>query len=236
MRAHTFALSMALLALPALLAIGCDSADFEPETAEERAELPPQHLPLEGSPTAYGMLRVVNELPLATLDREVALDRRAAQSIVGFRAGPDGLLDTADDRYVDSIAQLDELHWLGEANLWTIQHHALLEGFVPESLPIARCPAVLAEVVDQCLRFTEQAATGEATMDDLVPSCLEQSEPSCPSSEFFAQQGMVDYEDPMLGYHALLCDSEAPAEPCALGVAGMAAHFGPHCDALYDAG
>lgn len=232
MRAHTLALSMAL---PALLPVGCDSAEFEPELAEERAELPPQPLPLEGSPTAYGMLRVVNELPYATLDGEVDLDRRAAQSITGFRAGPDRQLGTADDRYVDSIAQLDELHWLGEANLWAIQRYALLEGFVPELPPMAACPAMLAEAVDQCLRFTEQAAAGEAAMDDLIPSCLEQSEPSCPSSAFFAHRGVVDYEDPMLGYHALLCDSEAPAEPCALGVAGMAAHLGPHCDALYDA-
>jgi hypothetical protein len=241
MRAHILAF---FVALPGLGATGCDDMILpEPDTTppaepnvEEEFVLPPQPLPPEDTPVAFGMLRVANELGFAALDTEVGLDRRAARSILELRAGEDGYVGTPDDRYLDSIAQLDELHWMGEANLWAIQRHALLDGLVLEQLPAAECAPVLVDAIDQCLRFTGQAAGGDVSMDDLVPSCLVMSEPACPSSEFFAEAGLVGHEDPMLGYFALLCGEGASAEICDLGVAGIAAHLGPHCDAVYDAG
>lgn len=232
MRAHLFAF---FVALPAVPSIGCDVSEPQTETIDaERVEVPPQPLPLENTPTAYGMLRVANELGFSALDADVGLDRRAAQSIMAFRAGEDGYASSPDDRYVDSLAQLDELHWMGESNLWVLQRYALQEGFVPDELPEASCAPALVETIDQCLRFTEQAAGGDVTMEDRVPSCLVKSEPACPSSEFFAHSGVTGHEDPMLGYHALLCDSEDASPLCTLGVAGIAAHHGPHCDALFD--
>jgi len=218
------------LTLPSL---GCLSAVHD-ESEDERMELPPQPLPLEGTPTAFGMLRVANELDMHALDHEVGLDERSAQSILLYRAGEDARLGTADDRYVDSIARLDALHWLGEANLWTLQKYALLEGYVVDELPEATCDPMLVEAIDDCLRFTDQAADHLAPMEHRVPSCLTQSEPSCPSSEFFASAGLTNYGDPMLGYYAMLCGSDPSSAPCELGVAGFAAHLAPYCDERYD--
>ncbi|MCA9706168.1 MAG: hypothetical protein KDK70_09995 [Myxococcales bacterium] len=233
--------------LPGLLASGCDDmilpnspdateTDAAPEALEQEFVLPPQPLPDEDTPVAYAMLRAANELGFAALDTEVGLDHRAARSILEFRAGADGYVGTPDDRYLESIAQLDALYWMGEANLWALQRHALLDGLVLEELPEAACEPVLVEAIDRCLRFTEQAAGGEISTDELVASCTVASEPACPSSAFFADAGVVGHEDPLLGYFALLCDAEAPPELCDLGVAGIAAHLWPRCDARYDAG
>lgn len=139
-----------LISLLPLLAAGCWLDEFEEDDAAEHApaadELPSQPLPLEGSPTAYGMLRVVNELGFSGLDVDVGLDRQAAASIVAHRAGPDERLGTADDRYVEDLARLDSLYWLGEENLWRIQAFALLEGWVPEAMPEG-CDEALAEAL-----------------------------------------------------------------------------------------
>jgi hypothetical protein len=255
-----------LAAFLPVLAMGCgpaepnddgfDGEDFGPDDVDE-GDAPsdaflaygagdvdnsvPEPLPAEGTPWAYGMLRVANELSLTELDRDVDLDRRSANSIVSFRAGVDTVLGTADDRYVSSIAELDGLYWLGEANLWKIQSYAL-HGYVPAAVPPAACEPEVDAAIGQCLRFLEIAATPEPVWGgygaapfkvDLVSSCLEQSEATYPSTAFFADAGLPGYLDPTLGYQGLLC--EQAAEPvCALGVAGLADHVQPECDALYD--
>lgn len=259
----------ALLALVPVLATACaaaepnddgfDDDDFSAEAADGAGDFDeddaflaygagdvdnavPEPLPAEGTPWAYGMLRVANELTLSDLDREVDLDRRAANSIVSYRAGVDTVIGTADDRYVSSIAELDALYWLGEANLWKIQSYAQVHGYVPAAVPPAACEPEVDAAIGQCLRFLEIAATPEPVWGgygaapykvDLLPSCLEQSEAPYPSSAFFADAGLPGYLDPTLGYQGLLC--ELSSEPvCALGVAGLADRVQPECDALYD--
>jgi len=213
---------------------------LEPEQDEleqddhERDVLPPQPLPLEGSPTAYGMLRVVNELGFAALDREVGLDRQAAASILEHRAGPDAYVGTADDRFVAELAELDALYWLGEANLWTIQSHALLEGYVPQVVPEG-CEPALAEAIDACRRFVAEAAAEAAGAEasiDVSGSCLEASEDGSAAAEHFVEAGLPSYREPALGYHALLCggaDGGGDLEVCALGVAAVAAQVMGAC-------
>jgi len=224
------------LSLPSL---GCLSAVYDEDSDamledEPRSELPPQPLPLEGSATAFGMLRVANELGMAALDRDVGLDRRSARSILAYRAGADGYIGTHDDLYLSDIASLDALYWLGDANLWAIQSYALQEGYVVDELPRAACAPELVEAIDGCLRFTEHEGHDIAPLDVRVSSCLVQSSPQCPSSAYFADAGGVDHDDPMLGHHALLCDRDDAPEMCELGVAGIAAHLAPHCDAMFD--
>jgi hypothetical protein len=256
-----------LAALLPLLATGCgaaepnddgfDDEDFGAEDVDEDDVVSdpflaygagdvdnsvPQPLPAEGTTLAYGMLRVANELSVAELDYDVDLDRRSANSIVSFRAGVDTVLGTADDRYVSSIAELDGLYWLGEANLWKIQSYAQLHGYVPAAVPPAACEPEVDAAIGQCLRFLEIAATPEPVWGgygaapfkvDLLPSCLEQSEAPYPSAAFFADAGLPGYLDPTLGYQGLLCEQASEAV-CALGVAGLADHVQPECDALYD--
>src|SRR5690606_29259215 len=141
-----------------LLAGGC-LAEVEDDLGGDavlRSEYPP--LPPEDTPMAYAMLRVVSELDLEGLDFDVALDVRAANSIIAQRAGADEVLGTADDDYVEDLAELDSLYWLGEANLGRIQNYAVIEDYVPDELPIPTCDPALAGTIEQCLRFVEAAA------------------------------------------------------------------------------
>lgn len=226
-----------------LLASGCVAElddDLDVAADDERSAFPP--LPDEDTTLAYGMLRVANELDFETLDIDVALDIRSATSIIEHRQGPDDILGTADDQYVDSIAQLDALYWLGPANLWKIQNYAILEGYEPASLPPATCDPALGDAIEQCLRFVEDEATPTPTPGgpgwepfsaDLRASCLEASDASYPSTAFFADAGLPGYLDPQLGHHDLLCGPDT-ASLCELGVAGMASWLAPECDQLYD--
>ena len=52
---------------------------------------------------------------LELLDSDVALDRRAAQGIVGQRDGPDGRFGTTDDDPFDTIRELGEVPFVGES-------------------------------------------------------------------------------------------------------------------------
>lgn len=50
---------------------------------------------------------------IETLDRDVPLDLRAAEAIIIYRNGPDGLVGTSDDRLFKSLAEVDSLYWVG---------------------------------------------------------------------------------------------------------------------------
>jgi len=58
------------------------------------------------------------------LDTEVPLNVQAAQSIIDWREGPDGVLHTADDRDFVSIEQVDALTYVGPAALATLEDYA----------------------------------------------------------------------------------------------------------------
>ncbi|MCA9653693.1 MAG: hypothetical protein H6712_14410 [Myxococcales bacterium] len=234
--------SLTFACLLSSIAVGC-GAELEDELdlpLDDRATYPLP--PDEDTPLAYGMLRVANELDFDALDVDVALDRRSATSIIAHRAGADELLGTADDDYVDSIAELDSLYWMGPANIWRIQSYAMTEGYVPGALPAPTCEPALAGSIEQCLRFVEDAATpvpgpggfGQAPFSaDLRPSCLEASDATYPSASYFADAGLPGYLDPLLGHHGQLCVVGSDAI-CELGVAGLASWVAPECDALYD--
>lgn len=236
MRSSAIAL---LLSSASLLSTAClDNLEgsSELDDTELLESVPRQPLPLEGSPTAYGMLRVANELSYPDLDRVVGLDRRAAQSIRTHLAGDDLHFGTPDDRFIDSVATLDELYWLGEENLWLLQRHALLEGFVPEQVPEPRCTPALVEAIESCIDHTTTLVADEPSRSELEIACLVQSEPQAPSAEHFAALGLAPYDDPWMGYFAQLCPAgaEDPDPICELGVAGIVDLHAPACDALYD--
>lgn len=222
------------------IAVGC-VAEVEDEPIDDAVLRSYPPLPSEDSPLAYGMLRVANELDFDGLDIDVALDIRSATSITEHRAGPDEVLETEDDDFVASLAELDALYWLGEANLFKIRSYAIHQGYVPYELPVPTCDPVLGDAIEQCLRFVEEQAVpspgwslGWAPFSaDLRSSCLEASDPAYPSTAFFDDQSVVPYQEPMLAYHEMLC-AGTPASLCEIGVAGMDGYIGPHCEALYD--
>ena len=56
-------------------------------------------------------------LSFTELDDEAGLNRRAATSLYGFRAGDDEVLGTSDDAYFETIAQVDAQRYVGERAL-----------------------------------------------------------------------------------------------------------------------
>ncbi len=228
--------------LPLCLALGGCMVGLDDESSpdEDRAgPYPPP--PAEQTADAFGMLRVANESTFEQLDDEVPLDVRAANSITEHRAGPDEVLGTADDQYVSSIAELDSLYWVGNAMMWRLLNYAILEGFIPGAVPPASCEPELQDSIAQCLRFVEEAgapANGSGFgvapyKDDIAASCLESSDPSYPSADYFVSEGVVGYADSVLGHHGVLCDGGS-APLCELGVAGLGSRSMPECEDLFD--
>ncbi len=67
----------------------------------------------EGSAEARAILAVVNDATFTELDREIGLDRRAAQNISDYVRGPDERLGSRDDDPITSIAELDAIKYVG---------------------------------------------------------------------------------------------------------------------------
>jgi subtilisin-like proprotein convertase family protein len=87
-----------------------------------------------GTPASVGVLALLNDpsTTFALLDDAVALDRRAAASLIAHRDGPDGAFGTADDDLYDTIEEVDAQYYVGESALTRLAEHAALLGFTPE--------------------------------------------------------------------------------------------------------
>lgn len=87
----------------------------------------------EGTPEAIGVLRFLNgpAADVATLDVDAALDARAARNIVAHVRGADGVLGTADDDLLASIAELDAIVQVGPATIDRLLDHVESIGGVP---------------------------------------------------------------------------------------------------------
>jgi hypothetical protein len=73
------------------------------------------------------LLRLVNDAnsSFSFLDVTVGLNRRAAASIVGHRNGPDGQAGTADDALYDSVAELDQVKYVGSSTINLLRQYAV---------------------------------------------------------------------------------------------------------------
>jgi hypothetical protein len=81
-----------------------------------------------------GVLRFVNDCPssLSVLDDDAALDARAATGIVSLRDGVDASCGTSDDQLFWSMAELDDVPWVGDSALSKLVAHATLLGYVTD--------------------------------------------------------------------------------------------------------
>lgn len=79
----------------------------------------------EGSLTADAILRVANTLSLAELKSEVHLSATTAKRIATYRAGADGALGTADDRFIASLSELDAIPYVGPVAYQKLEAYAL---------------------------------------------------------------------------------------------------------------
>jgi len=88
---------------------------------------------LDGSPEAVGVLSVLNAdgTTLAVLDYDVPLNKRAAEQIIGWRDGNDGVRYTYDDRAFVTMQQVDDVPWVGPAAISALVAYAEATGEVP---------------------------------------------------------------------------------------------------------
>ncbi|MBW2454584.1 MAG: proprotein convertase P-domain-containing protein [Deltaproteobacteria bacterium] len=115
-----------------LMLVGCRAAD---EPTADSATFESQQSPLwDGTPEAVGVLAFLNA-PTTTfelLDDDVGLDKRAAENLVAFRLGADGVAGTSDDDRFETIEQVDGVKWVGPAAINRLIAYAEAQGFVPQ--------------------------------------------------------------------------------------------------------
>lgn len=86
----------------------------------------------DGSAEALGVLDLLNDPATteAVLDLDVALDIRAARSIIDYRDGKDGEAGTSDDRLFTDLESVDDRYYVGDAALEAILRYAVFHGYV----------------------------------------------------------------------------------------------------------
>lgn len=77
----------------------------------------------EGTAAACGVLRLADQADLATLRSTAGLDTAAAEALLAYRAGPDAVEGTSDDRRFDSLAELDAVPWIGPRALARLRRY-----------------------------------------------------------------------------------------------------------------
>jgi hypothetical protein len=122
-----------LSSIPLLLS--CGASAVSPEAAAPALASQGQEL-ATGTPAGIGVVLFLNEpsTTFAVLDTQVPLNSQAAQSIIDWREGPDGVLHTADDRRFVSVEQVDDLLYVGPAALAALETYARGTGRV--ELPV----------------------------------------------------------------------------------------------------
>ncbi len=100
-----------------LIVVGCGEVVMEePEDGADDRFLTDGHAGVrDGSPDAIGVLQLVNALTASELEREVGISPVAAQRIEAVRLGGDGRRGTVDDTVFVSLAQLDDVPFVGPA-------------------------------------------------------------------------------------------------------------------------
>jgi len=126
-------LSRAIVA--GLLIVALSACRAPDETSVEAASFEAQQSALvDGTPQAIGVLAFLNA-PTTTvpvLDYDVPLDKRAAQNLVAFRLGADGVAGTADDDAFESIEEVDAVKWVGPVALNRLRAYAEVHGWLPQ--------------------------------------------------------------------------------------------------------
>jgi phosphatidylserine/phosphatidylglycerophosphate/cardiolipin synthase-like enzyme len=63
------------------------------------------------------------------LDVDIGLDRRAAEGIVAFRSGVDGVFGSSDDQNFHALQELDAISYVGQAALDKMYHWGIVHGY-----------------------------------------------------------------------------------------------------------
>lgn len=132
-------------------------------------------LALEGTPEGVGVLRLLNDgetTDFAFLDDTVALDRRAAENLIAHRDGADATFGTRDDDPFDTIAEVDEVRYVGPTALERLRAFAVDNDYVPgpnDVLGTYDGVTFTVAEADRVIRFANEA-TEDALRGASVPS------------------------------------------------------------------
>jgi len=122
------------LAISALATVaGCGSAERPAPTGQDEADA--TEIPLvDGTPDAVGVFALLNDVTttLEVLDDDARLDRRAAENLMAHRNGEDAEPGTEDDETFDTVADVDDVSWVGPSTLNRLAAFARESGWVPE--------------------------------------------------------------------------------------------------------
>lgn len=112
-----------------LFALSACAGEFADVDGAGTAEL---HI-LDGTPESVGVLWVLNDsaTTFEVLDEQVPLNRRAAEQLIGWRDGGDGVRYTYDDRAFVTMQQVDDVPWVGPAAIDALVAYAEAIGQVP---------------------------------------------------------------------------------------------------------
>jgi hypothetical protein len=117
-------IALALLALSLSACTTALNASIEGET---------QFAIFTGSPEAVALIDFLNAstTTFEVLDDEVPLNRRTAENLILWRDGADGIRYTTDDKSFQTVADVDEVHWVGPAAMDAMVAYLEDEGLIP---------------------------------------------------------------------------------------------------------
>jgi subtilisin-like proprotein convertase family protein len=117
----------------------------------------------EGSNTAVGIINLVNGSTRPFLDEVVGLDARAAEALVAYRSGNDGVLGTNDDLQFSKLQEIDDTFYVGEVGFQKLSTYAQANGFVPAVYAYNDKAVRFVEIKMTSSWITEQHAMAERT-------------------------------------------------------------------------
>lgn len=135
---------------------GC--ADVEPAEEEDTGVSDPENARFlapgkadvegiaEGSLEALGVLRIVNEEDAWVLSGRARLARDVSYAIHTYRVGPDWRRYSRDDNRIDTLAELDEIPFVGPNVFARLVTVAIQWGYVPAGMRMAGTPILVAPV------------------------------------------------------------------------------------------
>ncbi|MBX3270636.1 MAG: bifunctional metallophosphatase/5'-nucleotidase [Sandaracinaceae bacterium] len=88
------------------------------------------------TPEACAVLKLANLASLDELDLTARLSASAARAIVAFRAGPDGVEGTDDDRWIRDLAELDAIRYVGPATFRRMRDYTRAGAYACGEVPV----------------------------------------------------------------------------------------------------
>jgi hypothetical protein len=126
-----------MIALLVLIGAGCDAENpysYDDNLSTDLYETTYASSPWDGTPEALAAIHFLNAetTTFTVLDQNVPLDRRAATQIILERDGLDAVFGTNDDTVFDSLAQVEEIRWVGPSSIERIINFAADAGWAAD--------------------------------------------------------------------------------------------------------